>query len=171
MRGWAALIALNAIVLGCTQDYDEFRFSNDSVFLSCGDGAAECSAQCFSSLSSENCGGCGNDCSAQGAGLVCVSGQCRCTQRSQCGEGSCDKLIGRCQCAGSTCQAGEACVRSDGELSCSCNGGAGCPTGQTCCQTPAGCRETENDPDNCGLCGRRCPPGQRCLLAVCRPET
>jgi hypothetical protein len=41
-----------------------------------------------------------------------------------------------------------------------------CPTGTTMCSGQ--CKDLQDDPRNCGKCGRRCTSGQECLRGRCR---
>jgi hypothetical protein len=41
-----------------------------------------------------------------------------------------------------------------------------CPPGQTNCRG-VGCLDLQNDPNNCGRCEMKCPPGQRCFYGKC----
>lgn len=119
---------------------------------------------CEAASSDTNCGGCGNDCTAQG--LTCSASLCSCTSNSQCGNNaSCSG--GVCVChrisSSSTCRHGEKCggVPND----CQCNGGSACSGTQVCCQV--GCRDVATDPANCGACGRACAPGFACQSGGC----
>jgi hypothetical protein len=55
-----------------------------------------------------------------------------------------------------------------------CGGGAACGVGLTCCTDT--CRNTNNDPDNCGACGTKCSGstsmclGGACSTPVCSPD-
>jgi hypothetical protein len=53
-----------------------------------------------------------------------------------------------------------------GEI-CSCNGSTACPSfsGSACCNS--GCQNLMGDPQNCGACGRVCPPSFVCTLGEC----
>jgi hypothetical protein len=130
----------------------------------CGPGLFWCNGSCLSRLNPTNCGGCNNNCTAQG--LECIDGVCGCRRSNECGSrpgATCDTTATRCSC-GSSCSAGETCGTSSG---CSCNGGAACATGLTCCQTPSGCRDLASDANNCGGCDFVCPTGQRCVQGAC----
>lgn len=122
-----------------------------------------------------NCGGCSNDCTAQGAGngFSCNSGVCGCTASAQCEQaggvnGTCDTGTGLCTCGTTACQAGEACIKDKGSDICSCNGKAACQSGETCCQSPGGCKHLQTDEKNCGGCGRACDSGQSCVAGQCQ---
>ena len=45
--------------------------------------------------------------------------------------------------------------------------GAGCPPGYTRCGVDGGCTKLDNDPLNCGACGRECCAGQPCGGGSC----
>ena len=118
------------------------------------------------------CGGCSNDCTAQGTGFTCSNRLCRCTSAAQCRVGNvavydCN-ASGHCTCDGTECVAGEACRRSGSSSLCSCNAGAACAAGTTCCQTPAGCFDLQGDSANCGACGWRCATGTTCVSGQCQ---
>jgi len=121
-----------------------------------------------------SCGSCNNNCQSQGAsgGFSCTNSGCSCTTDLQCllsggGNGTCDTTTGICTCETTVCARGEACTRSGSRQVCRCNGGAACASGQTCCQTPAGCFDLATDATNCGACGRACAPGQTCNNGAC----
>jgi hypothetical protein len=143
---------------------------------SCAAGSANCTTPstgaddgCETSTASdaENCGGCGNDCTAQGLG-VCSAGLCGCSQSGQCGNGSgVDCVGGACSCDAIACRPGERCRRSGGDQLCACNGGAACGAAEVCCQTPAGCTDVQTSPASCGACGRACTAGFTCSAGAC----
>jgi hypothetical protein len=132
------------------------------------------------SANNSSCGSCSNNCTAQGGagGLVCDGASrpknaCGCASSAAClssGSGSgagCDTTTGLCSCAGATCRPGEACRAMMGNTMCTCNNGPPCGSGQTCCQSPAGCKDLSNDPTSCGACGRACPLQFTCTGGAC----
>jgi hypothetical protein len=122
-----------------------------------------------------HCGGCGNDCAAQGAagGFACASRVCGCANDEQCrvgaGQGTvtCNTANRTCVCETTECRTGEACERQGASQRCRCNGGGACAANQTCCRAPAGCRNLSNDAANCGACGAACAAGFVCQQGVC----
>ncbi len=121
---------------------------------------------------SADCGGCGNDCGLQGNpanAFECDGGSaaqkfCGCSQSAECSAGASGSCTGGlCSCNAITCQPGEACGNVGGLSACTCNGAGACLTGETCCQTPAGCVNLDTSPQNCGACGHACPPGFVCF--------
>ncbi len=143
----------------------------DDGLLSCDDPTTGCTIG-WDSFTETHCGGCDNSCTSQGfaGGLICQNGGCACTSPAQCGNrGTYDCVGGACVCEGATCQPGETCSVRDGpDQICGCNGQPACAVGMTCCWTPRGCRDLQNDADNCGACGWRCPVGTPCVAGVCR---
>lgn len=123
--------------------------------------------------STTHCGGCANNCAAQGqsGGFVCKGSLCSCSASSQCAtsgaNGSCNTTTGLCTCGGSVCAHGETCAKKGPNTECTCNNGNACGAGQTCCQSPAGCFNLATDAQNCGACGRACPSGQSCVGGSC----
>ena len=131
------------------------------------------------SQSSTNCGGCGNNCNAQGNPnnpLQCiynvpgVQNLCGCFQNTQCdtdgngpAQGQCNN--GLCSCGGTLCASGEACISQNGNNICACAaaGNATCGAGETCCASPAGCKNLRTDAESCGACGHACTPGFVCF--------
>jgi hypothetical protein len=151
--------------------------------MSCGSDC--CSGNCVDQKSDEqNCGGCGVRC---GFNEICDGGVCRCGA----GGGACNPGGGsptvccgppdqrscvardtvRCgDCLpclpGETCGASASCV-------CAANTAGGtparCPAGQACCAD--GCKSTDVDANNCGLCGRKCAANEGCVGGSCTPIT
>jgi hypothetical protein len=118
------------------------------------------------------CGSCANSCTAQN-GMKCgvrdaPDGTCGCDNDAQCrtgATGTCTSA-GVCACLiGGTCRPGEVCV--SGSCNCGTSGTLRCGSTETCCQTPAGCFNLSNNRDNCGACGRACPPAFRCSSGQC----
>lgn len=138
---------------------------------SCLPGQQLCDGACVALDDRRNCGGCGNDCRQQGfgSGFICDNGACVCGLSDRCGDTSavCLSSAGPCECAGTACQPGEACV-DDGSVRCGCNDGAACADGETCCQTPDGCFDLTTDDANCGRCGNACSGGTSCTSGECR---
>ena len=161
----AAVVVLGLLAAACQNDYDQFNFgvggaSGDSGVSggaggtssggaggssgasSCAPGELHCDGRCVSRDNRENCGSCGNDCTALGfgAGFVCVDGACGCGISSRCGEApaQCRAAGGPCECGGTECNPGEACDGAGDTQSCSCNGGAACADGETCSSSGCG---------------------------------
>jgi hypothetical protein len=148
---------------------------------SCASGFGNCDNQagdgCEQELTDdEHCGGCRNDCTSQGSsgGFACVSGVCGCTSDQQCredfgdtGNATCNTTNRTCVCDNTECRPGEACERQGSVQRCRCNGGTACIEGQTCCESPAGCRTLDTDMLNCGACGKACPTGFACEQGLC----
>lgn len=194
----ATLFAAFALLVACTNGFNSFDFgdaedagaagasgstSRDSggedtgaagTPNTCPAGQQSCDGACVDLDDRRNCGGCGNDCTEQGfgAGFICESGTCVCGLSDRCGatEAVCTSNRGPCACAGTDCQPGEACVDNGSVVECGCNGGSGCSTGETCCQTPDGCFDLERDENNCGRCGHACAGDRSCVDGECRDD-
>jgi hypothetical protein len=128
------------------------------------------------SRDSANCGACGMTCPAN---AICTGGKCEGGGGSYPGLAACLAAGGapmctnlytdpsNCGACGSKCAAGE-----------TCNGGT-CGTGTKPLACPADARECNGtdgkpycatilfDPNNCGVCGRVCAPGQGCNNGQC----
>lgn len=123
---------------------------------------------------SRNCGGCNNACSN---GKSCINGLCNCNGSSRhcVSVGSTAGVLceasGVCSCEGMLCAVGETCKFETAKNVCSCNGGAACTSGQTCCQTPAGCFDLQSDAANCGGCGHACTVNFACVAGVCECDS
>jgi hypothetical protein len=103
-----------------------------------------------------------------------MSGACGCTSDAECrgdlggtGTATCNTITRTCVCDNIECRPGESCERQGSVQRCQCNGGTACMAGQTCCDTPAGCRRLDSDTMNCGACGRACPMGFACQQGLC----
>lgn len=128
-----------------------------------------CGTSCVDVEQSQlDCGACGVSCLAQSLGFTCVEGACGCVDPSDCGEESSDVecVARRCGCSDTLCAAGETCRRRGNRQECTCNDGNACTEGETCCPA-AGCRDTADDVEHCGGCGRRCPDGASCVGGQC----
>jgi hypothetical protein len=146
----------------------------------CPAGEIYCNGQCTDPSSDiQNCGLCGNRCQP---GSACVSGVCTETAGSLFGtsvgcpagkiycNGRCADLSSdtqNCGLCGNRCPPGATCVsgvctEAAGSLS---GTAVGCPAGEIYCR--GRCADPSSDPQNCGLCGNRCPPGATCVSGVC----
>ena len=188
-------IALAGLVVavGCSNDYDEFSFTDAGA--SAGGGAAGAgngSATGGSATGGASTGGAagaggaatggaGNATGTGGsgatggvsacgqcpAGMICESLRCQCTAASQCGSGpgvECNSQ-GRCVCDGDWCRPGEVCDTNGSNVRCACNGGQGCDNDELCCSS--GCASPWDDEQNCGACGQVCGTGQQCMGGHC----
>lgn len=128
----------------------------------------------------ESCGSCNNSCSLQGGisdDFECDKGPasqkfCGCSGNNECRlagtSGTCNSATGLCSCNGLVCRPSEVCLLVNGTDACSCNGGPACAVGESCCQTPAACKNLTTDSGNCGACGHVCPTGFTCVAAACK---
>jgi hypothetical protein len=70
-----------------------------------------------------------------------------------------------------TCCIQEHCIPIIGDQSQCVDGGCRCNAGLTPCFDPVSnqnkCTDTRTDENNCGECGRDCPPGSECIDADC----
>jgi hypothetical protein len=159
-----------------TQGVLSVECSEGRCVSSCAVGSANCTTPatgadngCETATASDirNCGGCGNDCMAQGLG-ACTDGVCGCSQSGQCGNGSGIACAdGLCSCDTAVCLPGERCRQSGGNRVCACNGGAACAAGEVCCDTPAGCTDVLTSATSCGACGHSCTAGFICGAGRC----
>jgi Stigma-specific protein, Stig1 len=154
----------------------------------CASGGGNC---CYDPADQNNCGSCGNMCSASqiccggtcipciyapyatcceggyccdaygGIGQVCCNGQC--CWGSCCGGQCCNNING---CCGEQCCPGNTqCCGTSTNPTC-------CPTDKpTCCRDPATgdyvCVDTNSDANNCGFCGNVCGGGTTCISGRC----
>jgi 5'-nucleotidase len=127
---------------------------------SCASGTTSCSGTCVDlAADAQNCGACGNTCSADEACsdgvcvLDCVSGQTTCN-------GTCvdtSKDLANCGACGNPCAAGEVC--SNGVCAVSCQA--------SLTECGGTCVDTSKDLTNCGGCGNPCDPGEVCSNGMC----
>jgi hypothetical protein len=112
---------------------------------------------------------------------ACSGASCVCSSDGQCGGATprCDKNAGKCvPCLplNDNCPKGQRCVDQKGVFACvdTCAADVDCSpsdagTSQSCCG--GACIDSQNDPNNCGACGRVCPGVQNalpgCAGAVC----
>lgn len=114
-------------------------------------GSIKCDGICTDVRSNpQHCGSCGHACPA---GQSCSNGACVCPPgRTNCG-GACVTCPVNGQCSGTSC----VCVD---------------PTPTNCNGT---CTSLQDDPNNCGACGLRCPPNNFCAplggVPTCSPIT
>jgi hypothetical protein len=95
-----------------------------------------------------NCGGCGIVCPAPpNSSPVCANGTC---------DFACNSGFNRC---GSGC-----CPMQQ-----ACCAGTCCPPGQSCCGGV--CKDTNSDPNNCGISCKVCPPGPANSTPICANGT
>jgi hypothetical protein len=114
-----------------------------------------------------HCGGCNNDCAAQGLG-VCSDGSCGCASSEECGKGSGVACVAaRCECDSVSCRPGERCRQAGPDRLCACNGGAACGPTQACCGATVGCVDLESSAEHCGACGHACVGGLACSAGAC----
>ena len=110
----------------------------------------KCGKKCFNvQTDPANCGGCGVACAAsqacQGGVCTCNGGTCSgCCTGKTCAAGSSDQACGTNGAACQVCSGGKTCQ----------GGACACPTGQAFCNGT--CIDVEDDPENCGTCGRVC---------------
>jgi hypothetical protein len=121
MTRWVSIAAIAAVV-GCTNDFDQFRPDDDDdggleggsslgTGGSCGHGYASCSGNCVEILSNEaHCGSCTKTCPP---GLTCDNGSCSCPGTLElCPAGCIDITTDENHCGGCNvpCSPSETCV-------------------------------------------------------------
>lgn len=154
----ATLGGASAVAVGCG-DNDGSTGSATSGGT-CGAGFSDCDGACRDvKYDANNCGACGNTCSAA---EICSDGQCKVTCQggtvlcdNECVSTSFDpKHCGDCETA---CPDGEVCSLG------SC--GVSCAGGTTLCG--ALCADTSVDPAHCGDCATACNEGESCVGGDC----
>jgi len=139
-----------------------------------------------------NCGGCGNRCITTG-GQVCIGGECKCpNNQTECSGRCVNTEADPAHCGGcdTACSAGTKCMAGHclpGPVPGPVPGpppnppppspGTGgldtgprflfCHTDETLCD--GRCVKTVSDPKNCGVCGKSCGAGSRCIVGRCMP--
>lgn len=146
-------------------------------FLSCdGNEANGCEADTRTSVM--HCGGCGQVCQRPHTTPTCAEGVCSFTCED--GYADCDGdmsngceahlLTSNLHCGGCN----RFCDAADAGVGPSCSGGVcllECTLQHGQCSVDGGmrCVNLNTDPENCGLCGNACPPGQMCRNRICTP--
>jgi hypothetical protein len=146
---------------------------------SCATGQTTCGGQCVDTRSSPtNCGACGRSC---GSNEACVMGACAtiggggandagvtCQSPLSLCSGVCFDLRndpGHCGNCTTTCATGEYCTAGNCRVLVVDAGPPPCPTGTVGCN--GSCFDQQNDPRNCGMCGRTCSASQYCAAGMC----
>ncbi|KAI9004932.1 hypothetical protein DFJ74DRAFT_692071 [Hyaloraphidium curvatum] len=126
----------------------------------CGPGQLDCTTYCVanSSIDANDCGTCGNNCTAIGGGQVCVAGTCECPGGGEvcddlCRDTTSDNIY--CGDCVTSCDAGQTCTNSK----CECDSGTLCD--------PDGCVDTNDNQAHCGECGTECGAWQICMNGEC----
>jgi hypothetical protein len=126
----------------------EYRAEQSGDTQTCAQSGLTCNGICEESVTdSNNCGACGNSCTATNGGPTCCSNACTNMNTD-------NKNCGAC---GVTCT---------GQTTCS-NGGC-CSSGQTYCAAGSSqgvCTNLSSDANNCGSCGNTCQ--DTCSSGVC----
>src|SRR5450432_279705 len=146
--------------------------------LACTDAAGRKQPCKDHSTDRSSCGSCGNVCRGNDK---CVAGACT-SSAPQCppGQLACTDAAGRkqpckdhstdrssCGTCGNVCRDNDTCVAG------ACTSSAPqCPPGQLACMDAAGrkqpCKDHSTDRNNCGTCGKACPPDQKCHEGTCQ---
>lgn len=164
--GWLAVTLLSC---GWILGIEEARVGEDAAVGGCGD----------TSSSVQNCGACGNDCTAldhvRAGGVSCVQGACV-IAADGCAPGhdDCNDTVG------DGCEADLASAETCGDCSAACPAAtpicapaadgrecvAACEAPQMLCDTA--CVDLDSDPEHCGACGHDCGGGA-CMAGACQP--
>ena len=154
---------------------------NSACSTSCPAGQTNCGGSCVNlSTDGNNCGACttgsvktgaGKNNFACDAGFVCGNGNCQlsCPAGSIPCNGVCtDPTHDNANCGGCNagCAAGTSCqpVTTGGSTTGQCK--ADCGGNLTACGSS--CKDTQNDPANCGACGHGCNSGESCVAGQCK---
>ncbi len=115
-----------------------------------------------------HCGACGNACAA---GSVCTAGAC--VVSCPTGQSACSSVCfdlkndpGHCGSCTRTCGTDEFCSQGNCRAIVADAGATSCPSGTTACDGGA-CFDQQNDPRNCGACGRSCNSTEYCSAGNC----
>lgn len=165
----AGTLAVTLLSCGWILGIEDVNVSSDGGVEECGD----------TSSSVQNCGECGNDCTALdqvlAGGVSCVQGACVIAPNGCApGHDDCNDTVG------DGCEADLASAETCGDCSTTCSppapicapAGIGRECTSTCeaPQTPCGtsCADLDSDPANCGACGHDCGGGE-CVAGACQP--
>ncbi len=150
-----------------------------------------CNNTCINPQSSDSyCGGCntmckmfehctGGQCQCPGSGRKCIGSETCCSEgcidlQNNDGTVHCGSCANAACPAGQVCQSGSCVITGCGTCTngnictgvmCTCGGGPGCTGSQYCCSGV--CKDLQNDPNNCNMCGRKCGPAATCVAGAC----
>jgi len=130
----------------------------------CTTGQTLCENACIDLLTSpQNCGACGNACSAV---EVCSAGSCATScpgGTTQCGQSCVDSQFDPHHCGNCSTVCALGLVCSNGQC------GSSCASQQTLCNDGQGifCASLQTDNANCGTCGNACILGASCVNGAC----
>ncbi|MDX2012511.1 MAG: LamG-like jellyroll fold domain-containing protein [Myxococcaceae bacterium] len=156
MRLGAAALVLAVVGLGCVTDPP----------VPC----TACDGVCVDLQNDRrHCGACGTACAA---GSVCTAGACvanaGCAAPLRACSGVCFDLQndpGHCGSCATVCGTSEYCRQGQCTSLAADAGPPSCPSGTAGCD--GGCFDQQNDPNNCGACGRSCGTTAYCSAGVC----
>jgi len=141
----------------------------------CGQGLTNCSGSCANTQTDvNNCGACAHACTA-GASTGCVNGQClTCSGGALLCDGKCvngQTDPDNCGQCGATCGATQGCIKGVC-VTCSTQiiGGGSAVAGLPLTACNGTCVKLWEDNQNCGACGKACPPGYYCGKSACVPS-